>query len=196
MTFHDSTIGATQPLQLSESRRVALARKLTRNLIRLNPGLGEAAQHQADLLADCALSPTQALMVIEAIYSPTVTAGHGQSTKTKWMVQALRERYADRLEKIASNSALFLGFLADLEEVVEERERVNSTDISFSFHEMFLCDEIGLCADEINRILSTQDCKPITAKKRLMTAVELVKAGHCATVEGALCQAGDEFGYE
>jgi hypothetical protein len=181
------------PVAAQEHALASSSRKLVRRMLKLNPGMGDKVQEYADSLADSCLSPTQSLMLIEAMYSPVPQSAKGQGTRAKWFVEAVRERYGDRLVSASRSAALFKTIIAELEEVVEERDKVNGDQVSLSFHQMFMCNEAGLSADDITRLMSDQDGTPFAAKRKLLKAVEMVKTGRCATVEGALWQSGDEF---
>jgi len=182
-------------LAISERRSQATSQRIARKILKLRPGFGPQATQQAEILADSGLSPGQATVLLNAMYAPTNALGRGQSNRAKWLVQALRDRYGSRLARVANNAALFKQFVGEIEDVIEGRDNLNECGhATFSFAEMFQCDQVGLTATEIARLLDMQeDCSRVTAKKRLMTAVSLVEKGQSATVDGALFQAGTEW---
>lgn len=185
-------MNANQSLEQGAAPRLALEKRIAKTMLQLHPGLGPVAQEQAALLAESGLSPVQCAQIVEAVYAPAgsgPTAGLGQTQRAKWMVQALRERYASRLERCANNTVLFRQLVADLEKINENRDTVNGEGVGFSFHDIFLLDEIGLGADAILGMMQDIGVRSrLSAKMRLMEAARRVKAGQFATIEGALFQ--------
>lgn len=173
--------------ELAVSKR---ERKLARAMMIALPGLGKTGLEQAKLMADSDLTTTESIALIEAMYVPS-ESNKGAATKVKWLSQAIRERYGNRLSKISGNIVAFKSFLGEMEAIIAMREQINE-QFSFSFHEAMMLDEIGETAKSIGALVD--DCGGgVRAKMRIMEGVRRVKSGQFATLEAALFQGSREF---
>jgi hypothetical protein len=177
------------PVAIQPNKQLALEKKIAKKILLLKPGFGESVWHHAEALADSGLSPTQAMMLVDAIYAPTTAKGGGQAARAGWFVKTIRERYGSRLDYIGGNLALFKGFLAHMDEVIENRTALSDIDISFSFHEAMMLDEVGVPPDEVTRVMEDLGVSKWNAKRIVMKAVRILKDGGAATLEGAIQQA-------
>ena len=69
----------------SYETEMALQRKYAKALMRAKPGLGEKSIEIAEELMNTGLTPNEAMMVINIVYSP----GRGQANKLKHFGKAL-----------------------------------------------------------------------------------------------------------
>lgn len=185
----DQIPGEPPKLLPQVTRQTSVARRLTRNILKLSPGLGEQVSVMAESLADSGLPAGAAVQLIQAVYSPSDPLGRGQANRSKWFIEAVRTRYSDRLDKIRNNAAYFRVLIAEMEEVTEMRDTLNGEGYGFSFHATFLLWEMGLDANSILGIV--QECcaggvSHGLAKKMLIQAAFAVQAGHFQQIETAI----------
>jgi hypothetical protein len=181
---------ATEKLLPQLSGASSLERRFVRHILKMNPGMGEKTLAIAASLADSGMPPSAGLMLLDAIYKPETADGRGQGTRTRWFVEAVRSRYAHRLEKAGTDYKAFRALMGELEEVVEMRDELNNDGYSTSFHAAFVLSEVGLTADEVKvlifDLLPHLSAYPATQLKIVVSAAMAVKAGQFSTMEGAL----------
>lgn len=180
-------------------RQDAVAKRMANRILAVNPGMGEKSMRMAEDIADSGLPSTAAVMLIQAVYSPTDDIGRGQATRAKWFISAVRNRYHHKLDKIRNNTGHFRVFLADMEEVVNMRDTLRGEGCSVSFEAAFLLWEQGMSADSILNIIS--DCcgkgmPPGASTKMVIRAAQMVKAGHFLNIETAIDSMRYGYQYE
>ena len=170
------------------SRISSLERKYARTILALNPGLSTCAISAAKELVDAGLPPAAATMVIQTVYSPEDAQGRGQSTRIKYMVQAVQNRYKDRLEAVRNNMSVFRGLLAEIAQVVEMRDVLKGEDKTVSFEQAFMLNEAGLDEESTLALLSDLSAHetPGRAKQIMLKAVQCVQRGAFCTIEAAI----------
>lgn len=158
--------------------------KISRRILALNPGLAAHSgkvSKAAELLSDSGLAPTVASMVIAAVYSSTDLQGRGQSTRARWFVEAVHNRYGHRLDMIRNDPKHLESFLYDMEVMSEIRDSLNGEGFSCSFHAAFLLWELGETTESITDLLEELYPSRLAYKGSAMAVVvraaQLVKAG-------------------
>jgi len=171
------------------STQTAIERRLAARVLKLNPGLGEKSLEIANSLADSGITTAAAVMLLQAVYSPTDPIGRGQGTRAKWFVETVRRRYSYKLDKIRNDPKYFRTFVSDMEEVVEMRDILNGEGIVITFESAFLLWELGLNADSVMSIIQ-EVCDfagyPRLAAQMVVKAARAVKAGHFMELETAI----------
>jgi hypothetical protein len=169
------------PAVLEAKPRSALEIKYVKNILAADPGIGEKSLAIANSLADSGLSGPMAAMIIQAVYAPTTVDGRGQGTRIKWYVDAVRNRYGHKLDKIRTNVLSFRTFMADMEEVSQMRDELNGNGYSVSFEGAFLLWEIGEDVDSIQTAIEAHldhlRDYPGSCMKRVVEAAMEVKSG-------------------
>lgn len=130
-------------LQTTSTPQSALERKFISRILQADPGIGDKSVAIANSLADSGLPAVAAAMVIQAVYAPTTVEGYGQANRIKWFVDAVRNRYSHKLERIKTDYRSFRSFIADMEEVVQMRDELNGDGYSVSFELAFTLWELG-----------------------------------------------------
>jgi len=189
LTVNNTERKAPMNLIPQTTKQTALANRLAKSILKLSPGLGEKSSEMAEALADSGLPPSAAVMLIQAVYSPTDAGGRGQASRAKWFLDAVQTRYRGRLDKIQTNAKYFRVFISEMEEVTEMRDTMNGEGYSFTFHETFMLWELGLDACSVLGII--QECcagsvSQALAKKMIVRAALAVNAGHFQQIETAI----------
>jgi len=189
----DLSIGLIAP---AETAKLSAAEKrFTKRLLALHPGLGKTAETMAALLSDSGLGTAASAMVLSAVYSSGDLQGRGQSTRSMWFVEAIRNRYGHRLEMIKNDPKAFESFIYDMGVVTEMRDQLKGEDYSVSFHAAFLLWELGESSDSVIQIAESME-SPYkgSAIKIIVRAAQLVKSGEFSMLETAVREL--RHGYE
>lgn len=180
----------TEPTLAVSTQVSDLRVKLSRQILKANPGLVAAANDMADVLAASGISRALAAMIVSAVYNP-IHQGTGQTTKSHWFVAALNtSSYADRLQYIGSNKNALQRFVAEMEEIDNSREAL-STYCSFSFADMFLLSEAGVSESEAMAAMADIESlgkSTAQAKRILMLAARAVQQRQVSTINCAIDQ--------
>lgn len=169
---------------------INLRAKLSREIIKSNPGLGSKALEMAEVLANSGISRALASMIVSAVYDPA-NRGLGQTTKAHWFVGALKaSSYGNRLEYIGSNKNALQRFVAEMEDIDNSREALG-TYCSFSFADMFLLAEAGVGESEAMAAMADLDAlgkSQFQSKRILMLSARAVQSGQVSTLQCAIDQ--------
>jgi len=174
------------------SSQTALERKYIHHILRSDPGMGEKSIQIANSLADSGLPVAACAMILQAVFVPATTSQQrgAQGTRLRWFVEAIQNRYQNRMDKIRHDYRAFRSFVSDMEEVTEMRDELNGNGYSISFQGAFLLWEVGECADSIQRMVD--DYLPHLAQfkgsamKRLVEAAMQVQNGVFSEMGSAL----------
>lgn len=177
---------------------MALQRRYVDALIKAKPGLGEQSLKIADDLVNTGLTPNEAMLLIDLVYSHTDIQGRGQATKLKHFSEAVISRYGGGyLEKVSNSPALFRGLLYQINQAVEMRQEANGTlfHSAITFKDTLLFQELDLSAEVLSsyvyHLTSEQGLSEVAAVMRIKEAAAEVERGRFATLEGILFR--DEF---
>lgn len=172
------------------TQALGLGERLSREILKQNPGLGIKAQEMAKVIADSGISRALSAMIVSAVYAPE-NKGRGQTTKSHWFVEALKSSsYKDRLEYIGRNKNAMQRFVAEMDAIDDSREAL-STYCTFSFSDCFLLSQAGIGESEAMATMSDIEGFGKTtyqARRILMLAARAVINKDCATVGGAVEQ--------
>ncbi len=133
----------------AQSLRTTLEHKYIKRILEAEPGLGEKSIELANSLVESGLPDSAAAMILQAVYLPTSADGRGQGTRAKWFVEAIQNRYSNRMEKIKTDYRAFRSFLSDMEDVTGMRDELNGNGFSCSFQLAFLLWELGEDANSV-----------------------------------------------
>lgn len=175
------------------AHEMALQKRYVDALIKARPGLEEQAIKIADDLVNTGLTPNEAMLLIDLVYSPRDLQGRGQATKLKYFSEAVIGRYGDSyLEKVGKSPVLFRGLLYQIGQAVEMREDANDflSHSSITFNDTFLFQELGLSAEVLGsyvyHLMSEQGLSEVAAIMRIKGAAAEVERGRFSTLEGIL----------
>ncbi len=172
---------------------IALQKKYTDALIRARPGLGEKSLKIADELINTGLTPNEAMLMINLVYSTRDVQGRGQATKLKYFSEAVIRRYGENyLEKVGRSLDLFRGLLYQIGQAVEMRDETNDylSNSSITFRDSLLFQELGLSAEVLEsyvyHLTSEKGLSEVAAIMRIKEAAAEVERGRFATLESIL----------
>lgn len=183
----------TPQMPLAEKQEFALQQQYIAALIQRSPGLGEVSNQVAQNLIASGITPAEAFLLIQAVYTPTTAQGKGQGNKVKHFGEALERHYGDVvLHNASKNVAAFQGLLARVTQAVDMRDSLNGALVrsSFSFDDALRFQKLGLDQDTVmdayQQLQETYGLGDVAATMRIKEAVRTLERGGYCTLEGVL----------
>jgi hypothetical protein len=174
----------TETALASVPQQSVVEKRIVKRILVLHPGLigkGDKVSKAAAIIADSSLSPTATAMVLAAVYSTSDDKGRGQGTRARWFVEAVKNRYDRRLDRIRNDPKQLESFLYDMEAISDMRDNLNGEGFGCSFQAGFLLWEIGESCDSVMQLVAELYPSQVGYKGSAMAiivrAAQLVKVG-------------------
>lgn len=167
-------------------------------LLKMNPGMGRKSETLAKDLVNSGLKPSEAVAMIQTVYSPTHEKGGGQATRAKYFTEAFQERYCGELDKISGNITTFRRVLMDMSDASGMRDTLKGEGYNVTFHEALLYFELGMDAESylsMAQELRQEDMSPRAIQRAIREAAMKVQRDPSLSLESLVLKR-EHFGAE